>query len=150
VEHGNFFRTPCSAMKMYKNVLHIYPHDPESSGKLSKNFMNYQGRHEVRWRPVKEASLAPHVRTWGLSEANAVYWRKTLLALLGAREAGAVWYPETFAKPSLQHFAKRWGPDGCYIKQEWLGFTSMQSLGVTHFLDSVPVERLLLRNVWEH
>ena len=35
-----------------------------------------RGRNEARWRPGQEASLAPHVRAWGLSEANALYWRK--------------------------------------------------------------------------
>jgi len=35
-----------------------------------------QERNEVRWRPGQEASLAPHIRTWGLSEANALYWRR--------------------------------------------------------------------------
>ena len=35
-----------------------------------------QGRNEIRWRPGQEASLVPHVRTWGLSEANTLYWRR--------------------------------------------------------------------------
>jgi len=35
-------------------------------------------RNEVRCRPGHEASLAPHVRTWSLSEANVPYWRKYL------------------------------------------------------------------------
>jgi len=39
---------------------------------------HWQGHNEVRWRPGQEASLAPHVRTWGLSEANSLYWRKYL------------------------------------------------------------------------
>ena len=37
-----------------------------------------QGRNEVVWRPGQEASLAPHVRTWGLWDANVLYWRKYL------------------------------------------------------------------------
>ena len=34
-----------------------------------------QGLNEVRWRPGQEASLAPHLRTWGLPVANVLYWR---------------------------------------------------------------------------
>jgi len=37
-----------------------------------------QGRSQVSWRPAQESSLAPHVRAWGLSEANGLYWRKYL------------------------------------------------------------------------
>ena len=37
-----------------------------------------QVRNKVRWRPGQEANLAPHVRTWGLSEANVLHWRKYL------------------------------------------------------------------------
>ena len=37
-----------------------------------------QVRNEVRRRPGQEASLAPRVRTWGLSEGNLLYWRKNL------------------------------------------------------------------------
>jgi len=35
-------------------------------------------RNKVRWRPGQEASLASHVRTWGLSEAYVLYWIKYL------------------------------------------------------------------------
>ena len=35
-----------------------------------------QGRNEVRWRLEHETSLPPHVRTWGLSEANVLFWKK--------------------------------------------------------------------------
>ena len=41
-------------------------------------FECFQGRHEVIWRPGQEASLAPHVGTWRLSEANILYWKKYL------------------------------------------------------------------------
>jgi len=37
---------------------------------------NGQGRNEVRWRPGQEASLAPHVRTWGFSEENLLQVKK--------------------------------------------------------------------------
>ena len=37
-----------------------------------------QRRNEVRWRPGEKASLAPRVRTWGLSEENLLYLRKYL------------------------------------------------------------------------
>jgi len=37
-----------------------------------------QGRNEVRRRPGQEASFAPHVRTWDLSEGNLLHWRKYL------------------------------------------------------------------------
>ena len=37
-----------------------------------------QGRNEVRWRSGQETSLAPHVWTWDLSEANLLYWKKYL------------------------------------------------------------------------
>ena len=36
-----------------------------------------QGRNEIRWRLGEEAGLAPRVRTLGLTEANALNWRKT-------------------------------------------------------------------------
>jgi len=42
-------------------------------------FARVQGRNEVRWRPGQEGSLAPHVWTWGLSEANLLHRRKYLL-----------------------------------------------------------------------
>ena len=41
-----------------------------------------QGRNEVRWRLEHETSLPPHVRTWGLSEANVLFWKKVLMTLL--------------------------------------------------------------------
>jgi len=37
-----------------------------------------QGRNEVRWGLGQETSLAPHVRTWGLSEANVLFWKKCI------------------------------------------------------------------------
>jgi len=37
-----------------------------------------QGRNEVRWCPGQEASLAPHVQSWSLSEAYVLYWRQEL------------------------------------------------------------------------
>ena len=43
---------------------------------------NDQGRNEVGWRPGQEASLAPRVRTWGLSEANLLL-KSVLVTLLG-------------------------------------------------------------------
>ena len=36
-----------------------------------------QGRDEVRWRPGQSKSGAPHVRNWGLSEADVLHWRST-------------------------------------------------------------------------
>jgi len=57
-------------------------------GKMVDVFVT--GRNEVRWRPGQEASWAPpHVRTWGLSEANALCWKSTC-DLVG-----------TFPRPSL-------------------------------------------------
>ena len=48
-----------------------------------------QRRNEVRWwRPGR-----PHVRTWGLSEANVLYWRKYL------------WYCWDFSPPTLSDSA---------------------------------------------
>jgi len=41
-----------------------------------------QGRNEVRRRLEHETSLPPHVRTWGLSEANVLFWKKVLMAFL--------------------------------------------------------------------
>ena len=41
-----------------------------------------QGRNEVRWRLEHETSLPPHVRTWGLSEANVLFWKKVLMTFL--------------------------------------------------------------------
>jgi len=35
-----------------------------------------QRRNEVRWRRGKNQVWRPHVRTWSLSEANVLYWRK--------------------------------------------------------------------------
>ena len=40
--------------------------------------LSWQGRNEVRWRPGQKTTLHPHVRTWGLSEANLLYWGKYL------------------------------------------------------------------------
>ena len=37
-----------------------------------------QRRNEVRWRRDKKQVWRPHVRTWGLSEANVPYWRVSL------------------------------------------------------------------------
>jgi len=37
-----------------------------------------QGHNEARWRPWQETNLASRVRTWCLSEPNALYWRKYL------------------------------------------------------------------------
>jgi len=34
-----------------------------------------QGRNEVRWRPGQDV-WRPHVRNWGLSGANILYWRR--------------------------------------------------------------------------
>jgi len=36
------------------------------------------GRNEVRWVQCKRQAWRPHVRAWGLSEANVLYWRKYL------------------------------------------------------------------------
>jgi len=33
-----------------------------------------QRRNEARWRRGKEQVWRPHIRTWGLSEANVLYW----------------------------------------------------------------------------
>ena len=56
-----------------------------------------QGRNEVRWRPGQEATLAPHVRTWGLSEAKVLHW--------------TLWRPATFGdfrkKNAYTHVALR-------------------------------------------
>jgi len=42
----------------------------------------YEQRHnEVRWHPGQEASLAAHVRSWGLSETNVLYWKKYMWVL---------------------------------------------------------------------
>ena len=41
-----------------------------------------QGRNEVRWRLEHETRFLPHVRTWGLSEANVLFWQKVLITLL--------------------------------------------------------------------
>ena len=49
---------------------------------LAFHACNDQGRNEVRWRPGQEVSLAPHVRTWGLSEANLLL-KNVLVTLLG-------------------------------------------------------------------
>ena len=37
-----------------------------------------QGRNEVRWRPRQEQVWRPRVRTWNLTEANALNWRNYL------------------------------------------------------------------------
>ena len=37
-----------------------------------------QGSNEVWWRPGKKQVWRPHVRTWDLSEANILYWKKYL------------------------------------------------------------------------
>jgi len=47
-----------------------------------------QGCNDVRWRPRQEASLAAHVRTYGLSGANALYWREYLRV---------IWRPGNYA-----------------------------------------------------
>ena len=54
-----------------------------------------QGRNKVRWRPGQEVSLAPHIRTWGLLEANVIYWKSTCDIV------------ETFRRPP-QWFVARW------------------------------------------
>jgi len=47
---------------------------------MDGNELQYtQGRNEVRWHQGQEASLAPPCSNqWGLSEANALNWRKYL------------------------------------------------------------------------
>ena len=46
--------------------------------KAIATFVRQQGRNKFRWLPGQEASLATHVRNWGRSEANVLYWRKCL------------------------------------------------------------------------
>jgi len=49
-----------------------------------------RGSNEVRWRLEHETSLPPHVRTWGLSEANVLFWKS-------AHDiAGTFWPPQWF------------------------------------------------------
>jgi len=45
---------------------------------MGGQFAIVQGRNEVRWRPARKPVWRPHVRTWGLSEANSLYWRKCM------------------------------------------------------------------------
>ena len=40
------------------------------------------GHNEVRWHLEHETGLPPHVRTWGLSEANVLFRKKVLMTLL--------------------------------------------------------------------
>jgi len=49
----------------------------------------WQGRNKATWRPEQETSMAPHVRTWGLSEGNELL-KKVLVTLLGLLGVPAV------------------------------------------------------------
>ena len=58
-----------------------------------------QGRNEIRWRPGQEASWRPHVRTWGLSEANYCI-QEILVAFLTLFSAPTViWRPHSVSAP---------------------------------------------------
>jgi len=50
-----------------------------------------QGRNEVRWRPGQEASLVPHVRNWGLSEANVLN-NKSTCDIIGTYRRPPQWF----------------------------------------------------------
>jgi len=51
-----------------------------------------QWRNKVRWRPVQV--WRPHVRNWGIPEANALHWRKYLWHCLDFSALPAViWRP---------------------------------------------------------
>jgi len=59
------------------NVYTIMP--PKARLQFRESYTRYaQGRKEIKWRPGQEASLAPHVRIWGLSVSNVLYWIKYL------------------------------------------------------------------------
>jgi len=53
----------------------VLQHKSEWMDFLTELISRLTGRNEVRWRLVQDASLAPHFRTWGLLEANVLYWR---------------------------------------------------------------------------
>jgi len=46
---------------------------------------------EVRWRPGQEASLVPHVRNWGLSEANVLN-NKSTCDIIGTYRRPPQWF----------------------------------------------------------
>jgi len=60
---------PLTSLPRFKITLHLKPRGKVCHG---------QERNEVRWRPCKKQVWCHRGRTWALSEANLLYWRKYL------------------------------------------------------------------------
>jgi len=86
---------------------------------LLKHLCRLQGRNEVGWRAGQEASLVPHVRTWGLSEAIVLYWRKYLWHCWDLSVPPAViWGPHSNSSPGV--LCPPYTP--CYASGRWTWF----------------------------
>ena len=74
----------------------------------------YWGGNEVRWRRGKKQVWRPHLRTWGLSEANVLHWSTVLVTLLGLfGDPAVIWRPHSDSTPGQLCPSRRYAPDYC-------------------------------------